>query len=343
MMLADHGADVVRVERADATPAWDVSTRGRRVVRADLKDSGDLDTVRGLIRGADVLVEGFRPGVTERLGLGPDEMLAENPGLIYARMTGWGQDGPESSAAGHDLNYIARTGLLSLLGDDPGRAPLPPLNLVGDFGGGSMFLVVGILVALHECERTGRGQVVDAAIVDGTAALGASIWGKIGTGAFTDSRGANYLDGSAPYYRCYPCRDGRHLSLAAIERRFFDIVTNALNIEPWPESERLDPAHWPRIAEVLAGVFASRECAHWIELFAGTDACVAPVQTMGEAAGDPQMQARDVYVEVDGTLQPRPAPRLSAHGPQMPAAVPAGFEDLAAVARDWARRAGRTD
>ncbi|WP_166969128.1 CaiB/BaiF CoA transferase family protein [Brevibacterium atlanticum] len=346
MLLADHGAQIIRIERATsatatqpgetaAQPAWDVSIRGRRVVRADLKDADDLARVRSLIGGADVLIEGFRPGVTERLGLGPEEMLSLNPRLIYGRMTGWGQDGPEAHAAGHDLNYIARTGLLHLIGNDGERGPVPPLNLVGDFGGGSMFLVLGILLALHERERTGHGQVVDAAIVDGAAALGASIWGKIGTGGFRDERGANFLDGSAPYYRCYACRDGLYLSVAAIERRFFDIVTDTLGLEPWPETVRLDPAQWPQIAEVLSEAFAGRTRAEWLEVFAGTDACIAPVRTMTEAPADEQMAARDVYVDIDGTVQPRPAPRLSNHGPLAPPRMPTEVEDLEAVIRDW--------
>lgn len=342
MMLADHGAQIIRVERAmpgsAATaplPTWDVSIRGRRVVRANLKDANDLARVRSLICAADVLIEGFRPGVTERLGLGPDEMLQQNPGLVYGRMTGWGQDGPESHAAGHDLNYIARTGLLSLIGENGERGPVPPLNLVGDFGGGSMFLVIGILLALHERNHTGHGQIVDAAIVDGTAALGASIWGKIGTGGFRDERGTNFLDGSAPYYRCYACRDGRFLSLAAIERHFFDIVTDTLGIEPWPESVRLDPAQWPQITETLGHVFASRDRADWLSAFAGTDACVAPVRTMTEAPEDEQMAARSVYVDIDGVVQPRPAPRLSNHGPLTPPRIPTEVEDLDTVTRDW--------
>lgn len=336
MMLADHGAEVIRVERPDAEPARDVSIRGRRIVRADLKNTDDRDCVRELILSADVLIEGFRPGVTERLSLGPAEMLRQNPRLIYGRMTGWGQDGPESQAAGHDLNYISRTGLLDLIGDDSERGPVPPLNLVGDFGGGSMFLVTGILLALHERGRTGCGQVVDAAIVDGTATLGASIWGKIGTGDFAQTRGANFLDGSAPYYRTYRCRDGLYLSLAAIERRFFDIVTDRLDIGSWPESQRLDRSHWPEIAEVLAGVFAGRDRSEWLELFAGTDACVAPVRSAADAAADEQMQARDVYVEVDGLMQPRPAPRLSTHGLVKPPSMPAGSEDLNTLTTEWA-------
>lgn len=335
MMLADHGAEVVRVERVDAEPAWDVSIRGRRVVRADLKSERDRESVRRLARSTDVLIEGFRPGVTERLGLGPADLLTANPRLVYGRMTGWGQDGPESRAAGHDLNYFSRTGLLDLLGDDAATAPLPPLNLVGDFGGGSMFLVVGILLALHERSRTGLGQVVDAAIVDGTATLGASIWGKVGTGSFSASRGSNLLDGSAPYYRCYRCRDGRYLSLAAIERKFFDIVTDALGIGTWPEAERTDPRRWPEIAEVFAGIFAGRDREEWIELFAGTDGCVAPVRSMDEAPSDPQMRARDVYVETDGVVQPRPAPRLSAHGLQPPPPLPTSWTDLDALVRGW--------
>lgn len=335
MMLADHGAEVVRVERPGSPREWEVSTRGRRVVRADLKQESDLAGVRDLIRAADVLIEGFRPGVLERLGLGPEEMLAANPRLVYGRMTGWGQDGPAAHTAGHDLGYLSRTGLLDLLGDDPDSAPLPPLNLVGDFGGGSMFLVVGILLALHERSRTGQGQIVDAAIVDGAAALGASIWGKIGTGAFTSRRGTNFLDGSAPYYRCYRCRDGKYLSLAAIERRFFDIVTDRLGISSWPESERVDPAHWPEITEVLAEVFAGRNRAEWVDLFAGTDACVTPVRTIAEAPADPQMRARDVYLEVAGVVQPRPAPRLSAHGVVQPPPVPTDCESLTEAVRDW--------
>ncbi|WP_291795017.1 CaiB/BaiF CoA-transferase family protein [Brevibacterium sp.] len=335
MLLADHGAEVVRIERPAGGPPADAMLRGRRLVRADLKDADDREAVRGLLDAADVLIEGFRPGVMERLGLGPDEVMARCPRLVYGRMTGWGQDGPEARTAGHDLAYIARTGTLSLIGQSPDAAPVPPLNLVGDFGGGSMFLVLGVLAALLERERTGRGQVVDAAIVDGTAALSAMMWARRGSGGFSDVRGRNRLDGSAPFYSVYACSDGRHMAVSAVERPFFDLVTEALGLPGWPEEERLDPARWPAQRAVLAAEFARHPQAHWIEVFDGTDACTAPVRAMPEAAADPQLAARGVLVEADGVVQPRPAPRFSAHGIQEPRPVPHEAEALETLLLEW--------
>jgi len=311
-LLADLGADVVRVERpGGATSAGDRSTdlltRGRPSVAMDLKDPRAVEAVLTLVEGADVLIEGMRPGATERLGLGPDECLARNPRLVYGRMTGWGQDGPLAQTAGHDMNYIGVAGALHGLGQTPDR-PQFPTNLLGDFGGGSTYLVIGVLAALLEARVSGHGQVVDAAIVDGTAHLAAMHASMLASGVTHERRAAGLLDGGAPFYDVYETSDGRHMSVGALEPQFFAELVRLLEIEV-PGQWEMD--RWPELRETLAARFRERTQAEWTEVFDGTDACCAPILPLTEAAAHPHLSARGTYVERDGVLQPAPAPRFS--------------------------------
>ena len=310
LMLADLGADVVRVQRPDpsSTPAPDPTLRGRRIITANLKDPDDLDDVRALALKADILIEGFRPGVAERLGLGPDTFANVNPGLIYGRMTGWGQDGPWAAKPGHDINFIAATGVLNAIGPAEGP-PLPPLNLIGDFGGGSMFLIAGLLAALVERARSGRGQVVDAAMLDGTLTLAHSVWAMRAAGDWTDERGANVLDGGAPYYDCYRTADGAYMAVGAIEPQFYQALLDGLAIEEAPNRD--DRSRWPELRELFATAFATRSRAEWETVFDSIDACVTPVLSFDEVSGQPQVAHRQAIGPRDGVLQPGAAPRLS--------------------------------
>ena len=311
-LLADLGADVIRIERPGAgSPVSmenDVLTRGRPSVALDLKRREAVDAVLGLVEGADVLLEGMRPGVMERLGLGPDDCLARNPRLVYGRMTGWGQDGPLARTAGHDLNYISIAGVLHGLGQDPDR-PQFPTNLVGDFGGGSTYLVIGVLAALLESRTSGRGQVVDAAIVDGAAHLSAMFAGMLASGLAREQRAANLLDGGAPFYDVYETADDRHMSVGALEPQFYAELLDRLGLEDLPD--RNDVTQWPAIRQALAARFRERTQAAWTEVFEGSDACCAPVLPLTEAARHPHLQARGTYVERAGVLQPSPAPHFS--------------------------------
>lgn len=325
MMLADLGADVVQVRRAaqagpDGVADADAGMwRGRRIVEADLKDLEDLAAVRELIDRADVLVEGYRPGTTERLGLGPEESLARNPRLVYARMTGWGQTGPLATSAGHDLNYLATTGLLSLLGPAD-RPPAPPLSLVADFGGGSMLLVNGVLAALLERASSGRGQVIDVAMVDGANLLGQLQWSWLAAGRMTGERSTDLLNGSAPCYATYACADGRFVAVGALEDQFWERLLPVLDLDPADLGERWDTARWPRQRAALAEAFATRDRDHWVEAFAGVDACVTAVLDHTEATQHPHAVAREAFVEVDGHLQAAPAPRFSRSALRAPSA-----------------------
>jgi alpha-methylacyl-CoA racemase len=313
MLLADLGADVLRVDRPGArpltpAPEHDLLNRGRRSVAVDLKDAQGAELVRRLVERADVLLEGFRPGVTERLGIGPEECLARNPRLVYGRMTGWGQDGPLASTAGHDVGYIAITGALHAIGRT-GGPPQIPLNLVGDFGGGAMYLVVGVLAALLEARVSGRGQVVDAAIVDGTAHLATMIVGMLAGGVWQDARGVNLLDSGAPWYDVYETADGGHLAVGALEPQFYDELIAGLGLTAVaPARAGADPE---RLRALLADTIRQRTRDEWAEVFAGSDACVAPVLSFTEAREHPHLQARQTYVERDGVVQPAPAPRFS--------------------------------
>lgn len=321
MMLADLGATVIRVDRlsggggrllnAMAAGRADVVSRGRRSIGVDLKSGEGVELVLRLVDSADVLIEGFRPGVMERLGLGPEVCLDRNPGLVFGRMTGWGQDGPLAQAAGHDINYISLTGALAAIGRH-GQAPVPPLNLVGDYGGGGMLLAYGVVAALLSAARTGAGQVVDAAMVDGSAVLMAQFFGMRALGRWTDERGSNLLDTGAPFYDVYPTADGGYLSVGPLEPGFFAILLEKLGIDDLDAGSQYDPRSWPALRLRLAGEFVSRTRAASEELFAGVDGCVFPVLSMSEAPLHPHNLARGTFVTRDDVVQPAPAPRFSA-------------------------------
>ncbi|MBX6354336.1 MAG: CoA transferase [Micromonosporaceae bacterium] len=317
MVLADLGADVLRVERPDgrslqlAPPGVaDPLLRGRRRLVADLKTDAGRNLVLDLAAHADVLLEGMRPGVAERLGVGPDSCLARNPRLVYGRMTGWGQEGPRSGEVGHDINYIGLTGALHAIGRS-GTPPPPPLNLVGDFGGGSMLLLVGVLAALWERARSGRGQVVDAAMVDGTALLAQMTLALRGAGVWTDERAANLLDGGAPFYDTYRCADGRYVAVGALEPHFFRALLDGLGLDAAIVGDQYDRAGWPAMRRAFAQAFATRTRDEWAAHFAGSDACVTPVLSFREALADAHLAARGTYVDIDGIPQAAPAPRFS--------------------------------
>jgi alpha-methylacyl-CoA racemase len=317
MLLADLGAEVIQVNRpgGPATPApheTDVTSRGKRRVVVDLKHPRGAEVVLRLAAASDALIEGYRPGVAERLGVGPAGCLARNPALVYGRMTGWGQDGPLAASAGHDIAYIAVTGALHAIGR-AGGPPQVPVNYLGDFGGGSMFLALGLVAGVLAARATGRGRVVDAAIVDGAAVLQAMTYGLLADGAWTDERGVNLLDTGAPYYDVYATADGRHLAVGALERQFYAVFLEILFAPegvPGDLPAQHDRSRWPELRARLAARFAERSQEEWSRAFSGTDACVAPVRTMTEAPGDPHLAARGTYVTVDGVLQPAPAPRF---------------------------------
>jgi alpha-methylacyl-CoA racemase len=324
MQLADLGADVVRVDRPGGAMSAlagsvDHVLRGRTTVVADLKDAGQLAEVAALVDRADVLLEGFRPGVLERLGLGPDGCLGRNPGLVYARMTGWGRDSPLAPTAGHDLTYLALSGVLHAIG--PAEQPPPvPLTLLGDYGGGSMFLVTGILAALYERSRSGRGQVVDAAMVDGIGVLAAKTWAMHGAGTWSDDRHANLLDGGAPFYDTYECADGRYVAVAPIERKFYAALLAGLGLSDSDFGDQYDPAAWPAVRAALTDRIRTRTRDEWAAAFAGTDACVAPVLTFAEAVDHPHAVARGAFLESAGVPMPAPAPRFG----RTPTGIPTG-------------------
>ncbi len=317
MMLADMGAEVIRVERTQAyvpdgdpaQAALDVLNRSRRCIAVDLKHPDGVATVLRLLEGADALIEGFRPGVAERLGVGPDIALERNPALVYGRITGWGQDGPYAEAAGHDINYIALAGALDPIGP-AGGAPVPPLNLVGDFGGGGMLLAYGVVCGILEARRSGRGQVIDAAMVDGAALLMSMLHGFRAAGVWREERGTNLLDGGAPFYDTYETADGRYVAFGAIEPKFFAELLERTGAD-LGDARQMDRARWPEQRAALAEVVRGRTQAEWCELLEGTDACFAPVLTMTGAADHPHNRHRGTFVEVAGVAQPGPAPRFS--------------------------------
>lgn len=316
MLLADLGADVIRIDRPGEAslplplpPESDLLRRGRPSVALDLKHPDGLATALALVDRADILVEGYRPGVAERLGLGPDECLARNPALVYGRMTGWGQDGPLAQTAGHDIGYVAVTGALHAIGR-AGGPPQVPVNLVGDFGGGALYLVVGVLAALLEARVSGRGQVVDAAIVDGTAHLSSLVVGLVSAGLWSDRRGTNLLDTGAPFYDVYETSDGGWLAVGPLEPAFYAELLRLLDLTD-TAPDRLDPAQWPALRSLLADTFRTRTRDDWAGLLEGTDACVQPILSYAEAPGHPHLAARGTYVEHHGIVQPAPAPRFS--------------------------------
>jgi alpha-methylacyl-CoA racemase len=334
MMLADLGAEVLRIDRPEGPPGGhpaDVLGRGRRSVALDLKRSEAIDAALALVERADVLVEGFRPGVTERLGLGPDTCHARNPRLVYGRMTGWGQDGPLASVAGHDITYIALTGALWSMGR-AGQRPVPPLNLVGDFGGGGMLLAYGIMAALFEAQRSGRGQVVDAAMTDGSATLMGAFFGQFAQGRWKNARESNLLDGACPYYDTYDCADGKFIAVGALEPQFFALLLKGLGLDAARFADRTDPARWPAIRAEFATIFASQPRDHWASVFDGSDACVAPVLDLEEAPRHPHNVARGTFL---GGALPAPSPRFSRTPAAEPAPAPRRGADGAAVLAEW--------
>lgn len=338
MLLADLGADVVRVDRPGGPalgidPAHDITNRNKRSVIVDLKAADGPGLVLDLAARADVLIEGYRPGVAERLGVGPADCHARNPRLVYGRMTGWGQHGPLADRAGHDIAYIALTGTLGMIGD-PDRPPPAPANLLGDYAGGSLYLALGVLAALHHARATGTGQVVDAAIVDGTAHLSSMIHGMLAAGAWQDRRGANLLDGGCPYYGTYETADGRYMAVGALEPQFYAEFLRLLGLAEQPGA-RTDVSRWPALRTQVADRFRTRTREEWTAVFEGSDACVAPVLSLAEAPDHPHLAARGTFTDHGGRTQPAPAPRFSATpttvrtGPARPGA------DTDGVAREW--------
>lgn len=341
MLLADLGADIVRVLRPGAPAAerdpHSPVLRGRRYVEADLKQPEDVTAVLDLVAEADVLLEGNRPGVAERLGIGPQECHARNPGLVYGRMTGWGQDGPLAAQAGHDINYISLGGALASIG--PADHPAIPLNLVGDYAGGSLMLVVGVLSALVERDRSGRGQVIDAAIVDGVASVLQPILDLRRQGLWVDERDANIMDGRAPFYRTYACSDRRHVAVGAVEPQFYAQLLAGLGLDDVDLPDQHDQDGWPELTQCLATTFGGRPRSHWEAVFAGTDACVTPVRDMAESPDDPHLRARGtITLDASGFPVAAPAPRFS----RSVLTVPPGWDDIGRVDAQTARWAGLT-
>ena len=341
MMLSDMGADVLLIDRLDdprlgiERERWyDVLLRGRRSVTLDLKSADGLAAALALADRADVLVEGFRPGVMERLGLGPDVLLARNLKLVYGRMTGWGQEGPLAPRAGHDIDYIALAGVLHAIGR-AGGPPVPPLNLVGDFGGGAMMLAFGIVSALFDAQRSGKGQVVDAAMVDGAALLTAMFWGMRRGGQWSDVRGVNTLDTGAPWYDVYETRDGKHVAVGAIEPKFYAELLERLGLAAEALPAQHDRARWPVLRERFAAVFRTRTRDAWCEIFEGSDACFAPVLDFSESAAHPHAKSRDAYVTIGDVVQPAPAPRMSRTRAEIRGAPPERGAQGRSALRDW--------
>jgi alpha-methylacyl-CoA racemase len=338
MLLADLGATVLRVERMQASglgidkPArFEIMNRSRRAVAIDLKKPAGVETVLRLVEGADAFIEGFRPGVAERLGVGPEQCLARNRRLVYGRMTGWGQTGPLAQAAGHDLNYIALTGVLHAIGR-AGEKPTPPLNLVGDFGGGALYLALGIACGLLEAQRSGKGQIVDAAMTDGAASLMTMFFGMRAAGQLMMERGANILDSGAFFYEVYECADGKYVAIAPIEDKFLAELCRLIELDPARLPAKLDAKSWPTAKATLASVFRTRTREEWCRLLEGSDACFAPVLSLDEAPDHPHNRARGTFVTIDGITQPAPAPRFS----RTPSATPTPPEAPASAAlRDW--------
>ena len=343
MLLADMGAEVIRIDRLQpASPGgpiqtgtrFDVMARGRRSLAIDLKKPGAANTVLGLISAADAVIEGFRPGVMERLGLGPDACLARNAKLVYGRMTGWGQHGPLAGAAGHDINYIALSGALHAIGR-AGEPPVVPLNYIGDFGGGGMLLAVGMLSALLHVRNGGYGQVVDAAMTDGVALLSAMMYGIHGAGTLNDQRGANLLDGGAHFYGTYACADGLYVAIGAIEPQFYAMLLDLCGIDDPAFASQMNTSGWTLLKQKLAAIFLGKTRAQWCILLEGTDACFAPVLDWNEAPLHPHNVARGTFIELDGVVQPATAPRFSRTPGSAPTAPRASGADSEEVLRDW--------
>jgi crotonobetainyl-CoA:carnitine CoA-transferase CaiB-like acyl-CoA transferase len=326
MLMADMGATVLRIERPEAPSLgiarplrFNLLLRNRKAIALDLKSGPARDLLLRLIADADALIEGFRPGVMERLGLGPDPCLARNPRLVYGRMTGWGQTGPLAQVAGHDLNYVGLTGLLHAIGR-AGQPPTPPLNVVGDFGGGALYLALGVLAAIIEARQSGQGQVVDAAIVDGTASLATALFGLHAAGLWDSQRGTNALDSGAYFYDVYECADGQWISVAPLEQKFHDKLLELLEIDRAALGRQSEREGWPRAREVLAERFKTKTQAQWCAVLGTADVCVAPVLSLDQAPRQPHLRERKVFVDIDGVVQPAPAPRFSRSVPDCPTA-----------------------
>jgi alpha-methylacyl-CoA racemase len=334
MMLADMGAEVVTLDRMGAGKNLkSVAGRGRKVLELDLKNEETIAQVLDLLANADALIEGFRPGVMERLGLGPEVVQARNPRLVYGRMTGWGQDGPLAQAAGHDINYISVTGALAAIG--PKDKPVPPLNLVGDFGGGALYLVVGVLAALLEAAKSGKGQVVDAAMCDGAASLMSMFFDLAAVGRWSETRESNFLDGGAHFYGVYQCACDNFISIGSIEPQFYALLRHHAGLSDSDFDAQMDPKAWPGLRQKLAGVFKTKTRAEWCQIMEGTDVCFAPVLSMSEAPDHPHMAAREIFVQRHGVTQPAPAPRFS----RTPSAIrESATADIAELTSAWRRR-----
>jgi len=349
MLLSDMGAEVIRVDRAaivgqdtdrDGNDArYNLLSRGRGNIAVDLKIPAAVDAILRLIDQADALLEGFRPGVMERLGLGPDLCLARNPKLVYGRMTGWGQDGPIAHIAGHDINYIALSGVLHTIGE-AGGPPVPPLNLVGDFGGGALYLAMGVLAGIISARSTGRGQVIDCSMVEGSASLMMMMYGALASGAWKEERGANRTDGGAHYYHVYETKDGEHVAIGAIEPQFYALLLNHTGLEGEDLPPQTDRAQWPAMQERLTRIFKTKTRAEWVEIMQETDICFAPVLRMSEALKHPHNVHRESFVEIEGIPQPAPAPRFlgTPTGVQRPPARVGEHTDQ--ILRDWGFSAG---
>jgi alpha-methylacyl-CoA racemase len=341
MLLADLGADVVSVQRLstgdlgfDIDTRFDFLNRSKSAVGVDLKSPEGVGLILDLIAGADLLIEGFRPGVMERLGLGPKICHGVNPRLVYGRMTGWGQDGPMAQMAGHDINYIALTGALAAIGPN-GGAPVPPLNLVGDFGGGSLYLALGLLAALTEARVSGQGQVVDAAMVDGVASLMAMHSGYRQAGIWSLERGANSVDGGSPWYTTYETKDGKWMAVGAVEKRFYAILVGRLGLDPETLPKQYDARRWGELRAIFAETFATKTRDEWERIFDGTDACVSPVLDIDEAPQHPVARARSMYLNHDGVSEPAPAPRFSRTPGKVQGPPPVAAETTASTLADW--------
>jgi len=341
MLLSDLGADVVRIDRIMASDSglhveerFNLLHRGRRSVAMDLKQPGAVKAVLEMVAQADALIEGFRPGVAERLGLGPQDCHVVNPRLIYGRMTGWGQEGPMAQAPGHDLNYIALSGALHAIGPRDGP-PVPPLNLVGDFGGGALYLALGVVSGMLEARASGRGQVVDAAMVDGSASLMTLMYGLHGAGAWTDRRGDNRLDSGAPWYGVYETQDGRYVALASNEPRFYQVSVALMGLKAEELPDQHDRSCWPEVRGIFARVFRTRTRDEWCSLMDGKEVCFAPVLSMAEAPEHPHLKARGTFVKVDDVVQPAPAPRFSRTRPEIQRGVPRVGQHTDEALGDW--------
>ena len=342
MMLSDMGAEVIRVDRLTASglgipmpKKFNFLGRGRKSIAVDLKNPDGIETLLDLIDKADIVLEGFRPGVMERLGMGPDVCLERNPKLVYGRVTGWGQEGPLSKSAGHDLNYIALSGALHAIGRSNDEPPTPPLNLVGDFGGGTMFIVVGILAALHEVKNSGKGQVVDAGMVDGALSLMTSIYGMNAGGNQSDERASNILDSGAHFYNVYETRDGKYVSIGSIETKFYAMLLEKIGLDPDSLPPQMERESWPAMKEKFKEIFLTKTRDEWCALMENTDICFAPVLSLAEAPNYPHNKERGSFVDVDGVMHPAPAPRFSATPSSIKSPTPATGVHTDEVLADW--------